>query len=303
MGDHHDHSHAAAPRRRLAIALCITGSIFVVEVVGAVLTGSLALLVDAAHMLTDLVGLAVAVSAALLMEKPPSDRYTWGLKRSEILAALGQAALLLGVGLFALVEGVRRLFEPPAVPSTALLIFGVVGLVANIASITVLAGGRGDNLNMRAAFLEVVNDALGSVAVIVSAVLIATLGWERADAVAGIAVAALIVPRTLILIRASVGVLLERTPPGLDLAEVRAHILSRPGVVAVHDLHASLVSSQLPTLSAHIVIDETVIDDAGRDALLRDLQSCVGEHFPVHIEHSTFQLEAVGYGDEDGLHS
>jgi len=304
--DHsHDHSHGTATtsRKRLLIALTITGSVFVLEVIGAVLTGSLVLLVDAAHMLTDLVGLIVAVTAATLMHRPPSDRYTWGLQRTEILAALGQAALLLGVGLFALVEGVQRLFVPPEVPSSLLLIFGVVGLLANGLSILVLMGGRGENLNMRAAFLEVVNDALGSVAVIVSAVLIATLGWVRSDAVAGILVAALIVPRTLILLRASASVLLERTPPGLDLAEVRKHILARPGVVAVHDLHASLVATDLPTLTAHVVIDDEVLTGARRDELLHDLQSCVEQHFPVRIEHSTFQLEPKSHGNEHGTHA
>ncbi len=153
------------------------------------------MLVDAAHMLTDVIGLALAVTAAHLMNRPPSQKHTWGgLRRAEVLGALTQASLLLAVGIFALVEGVRRLFEPPEIASGSLLFFGIIGLLANVASLIVLLGGRKHNLNMRAAFLEVVNDALGSVAVIISAILIAVFGWYQADAVAGILIAALIIP-------------------------------------------------------------------------------------------------------------
>ncbi|WP_439591861.1 cation diffusion facilitator family transporter [Microbacterium sp.] len=300
-----DHSHAssgeATPRNRLIIAFSITASVFVVEVFGAIITGSLALLVDATHMLTDVIGLALAVTAAHLMNRPPSDRHTWGLRRAEVLGALAQAALLLAVGIFALVEGIRRVFEPPEIASGSLLFFGIVGLVANVISLIVLMGGRKQNLNMRAAFLEVMNDALGSVAVIVSAILIATLGWYQADAIAGILIALLIIPRTLILLRASGSVLLESTPPGLDLADVRKHILALPHVVALHDLHASQVSTDLPTLTAHVVVDDglTAEDSA---QLLRSLQECVADHFPVSVEHSTFQLEPASHPGEHTTH-
>ncbi|WP_336648338.1 cation diffusion facilitator family transporter [Microbacterium sp. MMO-10] len=303
MGAGHSHdAGGTTPRRRLMIAFAITASFFIIEVIGSILTGSLALLVDAAHMLTDLIGLAMATTAAQLMNRAPSDRHTWGLRRAEVLAALAQAALLLGVGIFALVEGVRRLIEPPEIASGSLLVFGIIGLAANLASLWVLMGGRNHNLNMRAAFLEVANDALGSVGVIVSAVLIAAFGWYRADAVAGILIAVLIIPRTLILLRASASVLLESTPPGLDLAQVRAHILELPQVIAVHDLHASQVSTDLPTLTAHVVVDDTLtVNDMA--LLLRKLQECVAEHFSVSIEHSTFQLEPRSHPDEHLAHS
>ena len=302
-GHSHDTAGEATPRSRLLIAFAITLSVFVVEVVGSIITGSLALLVDAAHMLTDVIGLAMAVTAAHLMNRPPSDRHTWGLRRAEVLAALAQAALLLGVGIFALVEGVRRLFEPPEIASGSLLLFGIIGLVANIASLLVLMSGRNKNLNMRAAFLEVTNDALGSVAVIISALLIAAFGWYRADAIAGILIALLIIPRTLILLRTSASVLLESTPPGLDLAEVRRHILELPGVVAVHDLHASQVSTDLPTLTAHVVVDEAALLGGGAAELLRSLQECVAEHFPISIEHSTFQIEPQAHPGEHATHA
>ncbi|MCK3770917.1 cation diffusion facilitator family transporter [Microbacterium aerolatum] len=302
MGTQHDHASVGTPRRRLLIAFAITSLVFITEVVGAIITGSLALLVDSAHMLTDVIGLALAVTAAHLMNREPSARHTWGLRRAEILGALAQAALLLGVGIFALVEGVRRLFEPPEIASGSLLFFGIVGLLANVASLLVLMSGRKANLNMRAAFLEVVNDALGSVGVIASAILIATLGWYRADAVAGIVIALLIIPRTLILLRASGSILLESTPPGLDLDDVRRHLQELPHVVEVHDLHASQISTDLPTLSAHVVVDDQLTQEDSA-ALLRFLQDCVAEHFAVSVEHSTFQIEPRSHPDEHATHA
>lgn len=166
----------------------------------------------------------------------------------------------------------------------------------------VLFSGRGRNLNMRAAFLEVVNDALGSVGVIASAILIAVFGWYQADAVAGVLIALLIIPRTLILLRASGRVLLESTPAGLDLEDVRRHILALPHVVAVHDLHATQVSTDLPTLTAHVVVDDTVTMEASAE-LLASLQQCVSEHFAVSIEHSTFQIEPESHPGEHDTHA
>jgi len=290
--DHaHGHGHTATPRRRLAIAFTITATILVAEVVGALWTGSLALLADAGHMLTDAGGLLMALIAASLTLRPATPERTWGWRRAEVLAAGAQATVLLGVGLYALIEGVRRLFDPPEVTSTGLLVFGIVGLVGNIASMAVLAGGRGASLNMRAAFLEVVNDALGSVAVIVSAVVIATTGWTRIDALAGILIAALIVPRALKILREAGHVLLESTPKGLDLAAVRRHILAVPHVQGVHDLHATQVATGLPVLTAHVVLEDACFRDGHAPRILAQLQDCVAEHFDVSVEHSTFQLE------------
>ncbi|MFL2002041.1 cation diffusion facilitator family transporter [Microbacterium sp. A1-JK] len=300
MTAEHSHGSKTTPRSRLVIAFSITASVFIVEVFGAVLTGSLALLVDAAHMLTDVIGLALALTAANLMNRKPSDRHTWGFRRAEVLGALTQAALLFGVGMFALVEGVRRLFEPPEIASGSLLLFGIIGLIANVVALVVLTGGRSENLNMRAAFLEVLNDALGSVAVIVSAILISTLGWNQSDALAGIAISLLIVPRTVVLMRASGSVLLETTPKGLDLADVRAHLLELPHVVEVHDMHASHISTDLPVLTAHVVVEDEYLRNGDGGALLRSLQQCVAEHFPISVEHSTFQIEPASY-EEDHL--
>lgn len=296
----HTHDHAEANRTRLAIAFGITATVLVAEVVGVWWTGSLALLVDAAHMLTDTAGLGLALVAATLVLRPPTSRRTWGFRRAEVLAAAAQATVLLAVGIYALVEGVRRLTAPPEVSATGLLVFGVIGLLANLVAMAVLAAGRSANLNLRAAFLEVVNDALGSAAVIVSAVVIAATGWTQADAVAGMVIAALILPRTLMLLRESTSVLLESTPRGLDLDDVRTHLLAVPHVRAVHDLHASQIASGLPVLTAHVVIDDDCFRDGHAAALLGQLQSCVAEHFPVSVEHSTFQLEPAGHLPHEG---
>lgn len=302
----HDHAHGAATtqRRRLVIAFAITATILVAEVIGAIVTGSLALLVDATHMLTDAAGLALAVFAASISMRPPSPKRTWGYKRAEVLAALAQSALLLAVGIYVLIEGIQRLFDPPEIASAQLIVFGVIGLVGNIASLVVLAGHRDANFNLRAAFLEVVNDALGSVAVIVAAVIIAVTGWQQADAVAGLVIGALILPRAIKLLWQTGSVLLESTPPGLDLEAVRAHLLTVEHVREVHDLHASLIATGLPVLSAHVVVDAGCFNDGHAASILRELQQCVAEHFDVAVEHSTFQIEPVGHqGNEHHAHS
>ena len=298
----HDHAHAAdQDRRRLLLVLLITGTVLAVEVVGAVLSGSLALLADAGHMLTDTAALAIAYAAATLAERPASGRRTWGYLRAEVLAATLQAAILLAVGVYVLVEGVRRLAEPPEVTTSAMVAFGIVGLAGNLVAILVLARPRSSNLNLRAAFLEVVNDALGSVAVLVAAVIIATTGWQRADAVVSILIGLLILPRTLHLLRETTDVLLENAPRGLDLDQVRQHLLSIEHVHAVHDLHASQIASQLPVLTAHVVVEDTCFQDAHLPGLLDELQQCLADEYDV--EHSTFQFESAEHaGHEHPTH-
>ena len=298
-GQGHGHSHAALAdhRGRLAVVLAITVTVLVVEVVGAFVSGSLALLADAGHMLTDVAGLSLGYVAAVLARRPATDARTWGYRRAEVLAAAGQAALLLAVGGFVIVESVRRLIDPPEVTSGAMLVFGIVGLVGNLAAIAVLAGARTANLNMRAAFLEVVNDALGSVAVLVAALLIATQGWLRADAVASLLIGVLIIPRTVNLLRESVNVLMEATPRGLDLVAVRDGLAAHPHVHDVHDLHASQVASGLPVLTAHVVVDDSCFHDGHLATLLDELQQCLVQDFD--IEHSTLQFERGTHADHE----
>lgn len=299
----HEHGIMSSNRTRLAVAFAITVTILFVEIVGAVLTGSLALLVDAGHMLTDAGGLLMALIAANLAMRAPTSKRTWGLLRAEVLAAAAQGAVLLAVGLYALVVGAQRLIDPPEVAHEGLLVFGIVGLLGNLVALLVLSGGRSDNLNLRAAFLEVANDALGSIAVIISAVVIATTGWIRIDALAGIFIALLIIPRTLILLSATTRILLESTPKGLDLDDVREHLLGIPHVQDIHDLHASQIGTGLPVLTAHVVVDEACFVDGHGPRVLDALQACVAQHFPVSVEHSTFQLEPPSHRThEHGAH-
>jgi cobalt-zinc-cadmium efflux system protein len=299
-GHDHGHAHAAVgadTRRRLATVLGISVTILVVEVVGALVSGSLALLADAGHLLTDVAGLGLALGASVLSGRPATDARTWGYRRAEVLAAAAQAAVLLAVGIFVLYEGVRRLVDPPDVASGAMLVFGVVGLVGNAVSVAVLAGGRERDLNTRAAFLEVVNDALGSVAVLVAGGLIALTGWLRADAVASLLIGALILPRTWRLLRETVDVLLEATPKGVDLADVRAHLLEVEHVHDVHDLHASTIATSLPVLTAHVVVDDSCFTDGHVPRLLDELQGCLAGHFDV--DHSTFQFEPASHAEHE----
>jgi cobalt-zinc-cadmium efflux system protein len=303
----HDHSHAApgdAHRGALLAALVITGSVLVAEVIGAIVTGSLSLLIDAAHMLTDAGGLAMALFAAHLSKRPTTSRRTWGFARAEVLAATGQAIVLLGVGLFVVIEAVQRLFEPVEIQSTEMIVFGAIGLVANLVAIAILFRGKSANFNLRAAFLEVLNDALGSVAVIAAAIVITVTGWNGADAVAALLIGVLIVPRTVKLLGETLTVLLESAPAGLDMDAVRAHLLAQDHVIGVHDLHATQVASGLPVLTAHIVLDDSCFLDGHAPQILDILQDCVADHFDVAIDHSTFQLESARHrSHEHALHT
>lgn len=295
-GHHHgpDPTEAGLPgdfRGKLWTAFSITAVIVLAQAVGAVVTGSLALLTDTVHAAVDASGLLVALIAATLMLKPASSRRTWGFRRVEVIAALGQATLLIVVGAYAAIEGVRRLFEPPEIHGGQLLVFGIVGLAANVVALVILSSSRSANLNMRAAFLEVLNDALGSLGVIVAAIVITTTGFQQADAVAGLLIAALIMPRAIKLLRETTEVLMEFTPKGLDLDAVREHLMTLDHVTDVHDLHASTVATGLPTLTAHVVVDDGCFADGHAAAILRDVKKCVAEHFEVSIHHSTFQIE------------
>ena len=201
------------------------------------------------------------------------------------------------MGGFVLVEGVRRLFEPPDVASKPMVVFGVIGLIGNVVSMAVLAGARKSNLNLRAAFLEVVNDALGSVAVIVAAVVIALTGWLRADALASILIGSLIVPRTIKLLRESIDVLMETTPKHIDLASVRARLLATPHVHDVHELHVSQVATGLPVLTAHVVVDESCFNDGDLPRMLDQIQGRLARDFS--LQHSTIQFEAAAHAEHE----
>jgi len=307
MGAGHDHGHAhgapvtgtaaAAYRGRLRIALSITLTVMVVEIVGGLLADSLALIADAAHMATDALGLGMALLAIHFANLPPTEKRTFGYARAEILAALANCLLLLGVGGYVLYEAIQRFITPAGTEGGLTIVFGGIGLVANMVSLTLLMRGQRESLNVRGAFLEVAADALGSVAVLISAVVILTTGWQAADPIASLVIGLMIVPRTLKLLRETLDVLLESAPKGVDMAEVRAHILALDGVEDVHDLHAWTITSGMPVLSAHVVVRSDVLNAIGNEKMLHELQSCLGDHFDV--EHCTFQLEPSGHAEHE----
>jgi cobalt-zinc-cadmium efflux system protein len=291
----HDHAHVStgAHRGRLALVLGITFTVFVAEVIGGLLAGSLALLADAGHMLTDSAGLVLALLGASLATRAASARRTFGLQRAEVLAALTNALLLVGVAVWVLIHAVDRLREPAEVDTGLMLAVAIIGALANAAGLLILRRGRDESLNVRGAYLEVLADLLGSVAVIGASISIMITGWTRFDAIASLLIFALILPRAWALLREVVDVLLEATPQGVDLAQIREHIIGVAGVVDVHDLHVWAITSGVPVLAAHVIIDEACISQGRSGEVLDRLAECLGDHFDV--DHCTFQLEPVGH--------
>jgi cation diffusion facilitator family transporter len=304
MGHGHTHAPVTAAggqRRRLVLVLTLTLAVTAAEIVGGLVSGSLALLADAGHMATDAVGIALALGAVTLAQRPARGRRTFGWQRLEILAAVANGLLLLAVAGYVLVEAVRRIGQPPEIGSGLMLVVAGVGLVVNLGSLAVLHGGRDASLNSRGAYLEVLADALGSVAVIAAAVVIRTTGWTPADIIASVAIGVLVVPRAWHLLREALDVLLEAAPRGVDLGEVRTHILGVDGVLGVHDLHAWTITSGQPVLSAHVVVTDDALAAGHGGRVLDALCECLGEHFDM--AHCTFQLEAESHaGHEAPVH-
>jgi cobalt-zinc-cadmium efflux system protein len=280
---------AQAHRGRLAAVLAITLTVLVVEVVGGLLSGSFALIADAGHMLTDAAGVALALVATSLARRPATARRTFGWQRAEILAALVNALVLTAVAVGAVVGGVRRIAEPGDVEARLMLGVAVAGLVANAVGLLLLRPGQQESLNVRGAYLEVLGDLLGSVAVIAAAVVVLTTGFTAADGIASVLIGALIAPRAWSLLRDVGAVLLEATPAGVDLDDVRRHICGVPGVLGVHDLHAWTITSGVPVLSAHVEVPQDVLARGESGRVLGDLRRCLSGHFDV--DHCTFQLE------------
>ncbi|PZS27504.1 MAG: cation transporter [Pseudonocardiales bacterium] len=297
----HDHTpHLTATgvhRQRLIAVLVVVLAVGMAEVAGAVLSGSLALLADAGHLATDAAGIGLSLLAINYAARPPTVQRTFGYQRAEVLAALGNALLLSGVAAVVLVEAVRRLIDPPPVAGPAVLVFAAIAVLGNLVAMLLLARGRTASITLKAVFLELLGDALGSGAVLLAGALIAITGQPRIDAVAAIAVAGLIVPRVWRLLREVMDVLLETAPAGVDMAHVRAHVLDVPGVVDLHELHAWTITSGLPVLSAHVVIDEATVAAGEGGRVLDNLCDCLADHFDV--EHCTFQLEPAGHVEHE----
>lgn len=291
----HDHTHRVSPESasgkyvgRLALALAIGAGFMLVEFGVALATGSLALLSDAAHMLTDVVGIGMALSAILLARNTkPSFTRTFGYYRAEVIAALANAVLLFGVAGYVLIEAVRRFGEPPEVPGGPVLIAGAIGLAANIAAFLLLRRGAEESLNVRGAYLEVLADMVGSIGVLVSAAITLTTGWYYADMVVGVAIGIWVLPRTYLLARRSLRILFQHSPEELDVEAVAAELAAVPGVCDVHDLHVWTLTSGMEVASAHITISAS---EAG-DETLRAAQQLLADKF--HIEHATLQIETT----------
>jgi cobalt-zinc-cadmium efflux system protein len=288
-------------RARLRVAIAIVAVFVVVEIVGALLAGSLALLADAGHMLSDLLGLVIALVALGIAARPATDRQTFGYQRAEVFGALANGVVVSAVAIYVAIEAVQRLFEPAAVLALPMLLVAGLGLLANIAVMLVLRGRTESSIGMRGAYLEVLGDLLGSVAAIVAAAVILLTGFARADAIASLVIAALIVPRALSLLRDVFRVLSQAVPKNMNVAEIRAHLLQASGVIDVHDVHVWAITSGAPVFSAHVVVESTLFRSGGTGKLLDELGDCLAGHFDV--EHSTFQLEPEEHAaHEDQTH-
>ena len=289
MTSDHDHGHVSAGarhKRPLLAAFALLATFMVAELIAARLTNSLALLSDAGHMLTDVVGLGMALAAIQLAGRGSARRHrTFGLYRLEILAALLNALLLLAVAVYVLVEAASRFSDPPEVLGTPLLVVASAGLVVNLVAFALLRQGSTESLNVESAYLEVLADAVGSVAVIVGAVLIRTTGWGWVDPAVGVGIGVWIVPRTIRLAGRAVRILVQAAPPGTDLDGIEADLAAIDGVVDVHDLHVWTLTSEMEVASAHLMVrvgtDGHAVLDQARD-LLRDAH---------HISHATLQIE------------
>jgi len=298
------HTHRPGPgadARYLVVALLLLAAFMVAEVIAGVLSGSLALLSDAGHMLSDVGAIAVALWAIRLAARPASGSWTFGWKRAEILSAAGNGITLLVVSGIITVEAVGRLIHPPVVEGGALIAVAAAGVAVNVAAAWVLARADRGSMNIQGAFRHVLTDLYGFIGTLIAGVVIVATGWTQADAIASLIVVALMLKAAWELLRDSGRVLLEAAPEGMNLEDVRAHLLATDHVHNVHDLHVWTVTSGLPTLSAHIVVDDSCFHDGHAPQLLDALQACLTGHFDV--EHSTFQLEAAAHaGHETGTH-
>lgn len=291
MGSGHAHSAAGTNKRALKLVFGFTSFYLVAEVVGGLLTGSLALLADAGHMLTDVAGIGLALMAIRFGERPATPTRTYGYYRVEILAALTNAVVLIGISIYILYEAYERFKNPPEISTGPMLIVAVIGLGVNIAGMVLLKKGSQESLNMKGAYFEVLSDMLTSVGVIIAAVIMWATGWYYADPLISAGIGLFILPRTWVLLREAVGVLLEGTPSDVNLAAIREVIARLPGVREMHDVHVWTLTSGVNAMSAHVVI----IDDSLHNELLSAIHDTITHNFK--IAHVTVQLEREGWKD------
>ena len=306
-GSGHGHSHdhglsgpagggatgTAKHRKRLILALCITLTVVLVQFVGAMISGSLSLLADTGHMLTDATGIAIALIASLIAGLPATSKRTFGYLRVEVLAALINGVVLGVIAIFIFVEAIGRFGSEVEVQTTPMIVAAVIGGLANLVSLLILSGGQKESLNVRGAYLEVLGDLLGSAAVIIAGFVILFTGWNWVDQVASILIALIILPRAYSLLREVVDVLLEASPKGFDVDAARAHMLAVPGVTEVHDVHAWTITSGVPAFSAHVTVSDEAWSGREYHAILDELKACLREHF--ELDHTTLQIEPEGH--------
>jgi cobalt-zinc-cadmium efflux system protein len=293
----HDHAHherdtGPAMHGRLLLALALTAAYMVAEIVGGLLTNSLALVADAGHMASDVAGLMIAMVAARLIQRPATSGRTYGLRRAEILAALVNSVALIGIVVFIAWEAVARFWSPPAVNGAGMLVIALGGLLVNLCAAWLLHPGAEHSLNVRGAFLHVLMDILGSVGVLIAGAVILLTGWQAIDPLISLVLAVLILPRAWSLLRTASDVLMESTPAHLDTREIQGALAAVPGVVSVHDLHVWTISSGFIALSGHVIAS-----DAPSSTILHDLQTILRTRFG--IQHTTLQLERPDHA-EDG---
>lgn len=293
--------HAHGPRigsagerhqKPLTIAFALTATYAIVELVGGIVTGSLALISDAAHMGTDVLGLGLALAAIHLGKRPAAGQRTFGTYRLEVLAAIINGLLLFGVAFYVLYEAVQRFMDPPEVLGIPMLIVATVGLIVNVISFQLLTRGAKESLNVKGAYLEVLSDMLGSIGVIVAAIVIATTGFRYADAIVAAVIGLFILPRTWQLMRQALRIIMEVAPPGVDVEAAARDLAAIPGVDAVHDLHIWTVTSGMEAATAHVLITE----DADWHAVLDASRRLLSERYGV--SHTTIQVEPTGHEEQ-----
>ena len=295
MGGSHGHTVSSGSRNKKSLVLVLSFSslYLVVEVVGGLLTGSLALLADAAHMLTDVGGLALALIAIKLGERQANPRKTYGYYRAEILAALTNAVVLLAISIYVLYEAYLRFLNPPEVKSGSMLIVASIGLIVNIIGMMILRKGSNESLNMKGAYFEVLSDMLTSIGVIIAGVIMLTTGWYFADPIISAGIGLFIFPRTWRLLKEATGVLLEGTPTEISLDELRKALLSVPEVQGAHDLHVWSLTSGINAMSVHVIVRE----GSDYNQILKKLTETIMANFK--ISHTTIQLEFPGHEEEE----
>ena len=291
-GHSHHHAHAAASgrnRTRLALTLGLAAFYMLAEVVGGWLTGSLALLADAGHMLSDVAALGLSLFAMMMARRPPTSKRTFGYHRLEILAALANGAALVAISIFVLAEAVQRFRQPPEVDAPLMMAIATGGLLVNLSGLWILHEGRSESLNVRGAWLHVLTDALGSVQAIAAGALIWAFGWQWADPAASVLIAILVVYSSWSLLKEATAVLMESAPSHIDVDEVHDAMTGIPGVIEVHDLHVWTITSGMETLSAHVVVEEGCYDCD----VLTEIRTTLHDRFGIH--HMTVQMETEAF--------